>query len=349
MILRELFYFDKETMQSVEDDMYDAELDQTPVKRSDTRKTRLTLSQINRARKGSEISKKEKAKELDFIRQMYGAAGEAAAGIQSVAKVDKSLLTKAQWKQLREQRRLEKQHRLLNKSSTLDNTQNNNVVVDQPAVKHQHFDAPVKKTPPPNSKKTAFVLGNGTSRKPINLDLLKVLGKVYGCNALYRSFDPDYLIAVDVKMVLELNKAGYQRKNHNVWTNPNKSLLKYSGFNFFNPSKGWSSGPTALWLASQHGYDQIYILGFDYKGLNEGTRFNNMYADTTNYKKSTEGATFFGNWMRQTQHVIRDHPHIQYTRVIAPDNYNPPELNKFDNYSTVAVDEFIKFTENSSI
>lgn len=81
MILRELFYFDKDTMQSVEDDMYDADLDQTPVKRSDTRKTRLTLGQINRARKGSEVNKKEKNKELEFIRQMYGAAGgeEAAA------------------------------------------------------------------------------------------------------------------------------------------------------------------------------------------------------------------------------------------------------------------------------
>jgi len=48
----------------------------------DTRKTRLTLNQINRARKASELHIKEKQEELDFIRQMYGiAAQQAAAGI----------------------------------------------------------------------------------------------------------------------------------------------------------------------------------------------------------------------------------------------------------------------------
>jgi len=131
---------------------------------------------------------------------------------------------------------------------------------------------------------TAFVLGNGTSRASVKSQELKTFGKVYGCNALYRTFDPDYLIAVDVKMVLEINKAGYQHK-HNVWTNPNKSYQKMSNLNFFQPSKGWSSGPTALWLASQHGYEKIFILGFDYKGLDEGKKLNNMYSDTVNYKK----------------------------------------------------------------
>ena len=79
------------------------------------------------------------------------------------------------------------------------------------------------------------------------------------------TFDPDYLIAVDTKMILEINKAGYQHK-HTVWTNPNRSF-NMNGFNFFQPSKGWSSGPTALWLASTHVTKHIYILGFDYQGL----------------------------------------------------------------------------------
>ena len=57
------------------------------------------------------------------------------------------------------------------------------------------------------------------------------------------------------------------------------------GFNFFQPSKGWSSGPTALHLASTHDTTDIYILGFDYKGL--GERINNIYADTPNYKKKS--------------------------------------------------------------
>lgn len=83
MILRELFYFDKTTLDNVEDDRYDPVYDDSIVDISDTRKTRLRLKDINRARKASEMHKKEKVKELDFVRQMYGivAQAEAAGGI----------------------------------------------------------------------------------------------------------------------------------------------------------------------------------------------------------------------------------------------------------------------------
>jgi hypothetical protein len=71
MILRELFYFDKETIEPVADNRYEPEYD--------TRKTRLTLRQINRARKASELHTNEKTDELNFVRQMYGIAAQAAA------------------------------------------------------------------------------------------------------------------------------------------------------------------------------------------------------------------------------------------------------------------------------
>jgi hypothetical protein len=80
MILRELFYFDKETVEPIEDKSYDADLDDSPVQRSDTRKTRLTLRQINRVRKASELHKEEQQKELVFVRQMYGIAANAESG-----------------------------------------------------------------------------------------------------------------------------------------------------------------------------------------------------------------------------------------------------------------------------
>jgi len=72
MILRELFYFDKETVDPIEDKRYDATDDQSIVNRDDTRKTRLTLRQINKARKASELHQEEKKQELEFVRQMYG-------------------------------------------------------------------------------------------------------------------------------------------------------------------------------------------------------------------------------------------------------------------------------------
>ena len=72
MILRELFYFDKETVDPIEDKSYDATDDKSIVNRDDTRKTRLTLRQINKARRASELHNEEKIKELEFVRQMYG-------------------------------------------------------------------------------------------------------------------------------------------------------------------------------------------------------------------------------------------------------------------------------------
>lgn len=187
----------------------------------------------------------------------------------------------------------------------------------------------------------AFVLGNGTSRKPIDPKDLKKYGTVYGCNALYRSFTPDYLIAVDSKMIYEIAKAEYQLENP-VWTNPNKSYDKFKGFNFFKPSKGWSSGPTALHLASTHRYNHIYILGFDYKGLDDGKLVNNMYAGTQNYKKIGERATFFGNWLKQTIAVVKENPQTKYTRVIFSNGHIPKDLVGINNLEHISVEEFQK-------
>ena len=82
MILRELFYYDKETLEPVQNDRYEPQYDDSIVDLDDTRQTRLTLRQINRARKASELHTKEKANELDLVRQMYGIAAQAqVAGV----------------------------------------------------------------------------------------------------------------------------------------------------------------------------------------------------------------------------------------------------------------------------
>ena len=177
-----------------------------------------------------------------------------------------------------------------------------------------------------------FVLGNGRSRLNISPKDLQPYGKIYGCNALYREFDPDYLIAVDPKMVIEIDKSGYQ-KSHEVWTNPNSKYRSFQGFRFFQPSLGWSSGPTALNFASTHSPSEVYIFGFDYVG--EGGLLNNVYADSFNYKKSTDTATYYGNWRRQTEQVIKNNRNIKYYRVVDDNNFFDPgwDLPNFRNIS----------------
>lgn len=81
MILRELFYFDKKTMDFENDKGYSPRDDKSIIDFDDQRKTKLTLRQINRARLASELHNEEKEKELDFVRQMYGIAAQAEGGV----------------------------------------------------------------------------------------------------------------------------------------------------------------------------------------------------------------------------------------------------------------------------
>ena len=59
--------------------------------------------------------------------------------------------------------------------------------------------------------KQTFIIGNGESRKGLDLDSLREKGKIYGCNALYRDFTPDVLVVVDEAMMFEIVSSGYQK------------------------------------------------------------------------------------------------------------------------------------------
>ena len=72
-------------------------------------------------------------------------------------------------------------------------------------------------TPPQNqimiNNKTVFIIGNGESRQRIDLAELNQYGRTYGCNALYRDYTPDALIAVDHRMAHQIYWTGYPIDN----------------------------------------------------------------------------------------------------------------------------------------
>jgi tRNA A37 N6-isopentenylltransferase MiaA len=84
MILRELYYFDKKTMEPVEDQRYNPDEDVSVVNLDDTRKTRLTLKDINKARLADDMHRKEATKDLDHVRAMYGLAAQAQGQGESI-------------------------------------------------------------------------------------------------------------------------------------------------------------------------------------------------------------------------------------------------------------------------
>lgn len=80
MLLNEFFYFNEKNNDFAQDRRYDSSRDSSIVKKSDTRKVRLTLRQINQLRLQAEAHQVEQQSELGFIRQMYGTpVGQEAA------------------------------------------------------------------------------------------------------------------------------------------------------------------------------------------------------------------------------------------------------------------------------
>jgi hypothetical protein len=77
MLLCEFFYFNDSTNDFSVDRRYDNANDRSVVKKSDTRKLRLTLKQINQLRIQSEAHDFEKESERAFIQQMYSTPVEA--------------------------------------------------------------------------------------------------------------------------------------------------------------------------------------------------------------------------------------------------------------------------------
>jgi hypothetical protein len=73
MILRELFYIDPDTRHVANDLRYEPHRDTSQLHRDNTRKTRLTLKQINELRKSTEAHILEQESELEFIHSMYAA------------------------------------------------------------------------------------------------------------------------------------------------------------------------------------------------------------------------------------------------------------------------------------
>ena len=65
---------------------------------------------------------------------------------------------------------------------------------------------------------SVFVLGNGPSRK--NIDISKLDGTVIGCNACYRDFTPDVICAIDAGIMSDIIESGYDGQcyfTHNSW------------------------------------------------------------------------------------------------------------------------------------
>jgi len=170
--------------------------------------------------------------------------------------------------------------------------------------------------------KDAFIIGNGKSR--LGFDLKKLPADTYGCNALYRDYSPNFLVAVDRHMYEEIAKSKYGDQNI-VYTNHN-CMSKFGGTCHLipsNPHRG--AGPTATHIAIHDGHKNLFMLGFD---CAEDSADNNVYVDTINYNnKST--IVHVTVWGKQISNIMQSNPQVKFTFV---EGSQPHEIQKLENY-----------------
>jgi hypothetical protein len=189
----------------------------------------------------------------------------------------------------------------------------------------------------------AFVLGNGVSRLAVDLNQLKQRGRIYGCNALYREFVPDVLISTDRGISQVIQNSGYAQNNMMYTRKPLPGLgARTVPQSYF----GFSSGPIAVGLAALDKHLAIYLVGFD-MGPNISNKFNNVYADTEFYKKSSSLPTFTGNWVRQIVTVCKDFSNVSFHRVMGDTTASIPELNNIDNLRSMPMTDFLNRINNT--
>ena len=183
----------------------------------------------------------------------------------------------------------------------------------------------------------AFVLGNGISRQGLDLNLLQKHGKIYGCNALYREFIPDVLVATDRPISAAIQESGYALKNLFYTRRPIDGLgaQKISG-----PYFGYSSGPNAVAIAAEHQHDTVYLLGFD-MGPSAENKINNVYAGTEFYKPSNASPTYTGNWVRQILQIAHDFPTVNFVRVRGATTAQVSQFDAVPNLQNLDLSEFL--------
>ena len=181
----------------------------------------------------------------------------------------------------------------------------------------------------------AFVLGNGVSRLAVDLHQLRDLGTTYGCNALYREFAPHVLISTDRPISDRIQQEGYANTHRMLTRRP---IPGSGAMRVPQEYYGFSSGPIATAQACLDGHRVIYLVGFDMGPLHN--QFNNVYADTEFYKKSSARPTYTGNWVRQIQTISRTFTDRSFIRVQGATTAPIPEFDKLGNLCHMPMADF---------
>ena len=184
----------------------------------------------------------------------------------------------------------------------------------------------------------ACVIGNGISRKEFDLNpvfnhfggLLRTKKlQTYGCNALYRDYEPDFLVVSgdDSQIITEVAESGYC-DNHIVYAAAPHIQYHPGKFYLIPQDPAWNSGSVATMLACFDNHKKVFLLGFD--GQDTAHYNYNMYADTPGYQNTRftrdSGPAFLDITMSKIFSVYND---VDFVRVMPGRYAAMPESWKY--------------------
>ncbi len=177
----------------------------------------------------------------------------------------------------------------------------------------------------------ALVIGNGESRKHLNLETYRSEYSLIGCNAIHRDMAVDHLICCDRRMAEEATK-NPQIKPSQIYVRPdwfhyfrktlkNKNVnclpeLPYQGATKADQPINWGSGCYAVLLAAHLGFKEITLVGFDLYPTDK--HVNNIYKGTTNYSRIDSNPVDPSYWIYQLGKIFTHFPDTSFIVL----NYN---------------------------
>lgn len=130
--------------------------------------------------------------------------------------------------------------------------------------------------------KSAVIIGNGTSRKFFNLEKFTV--PTFGCNYLYKEFQPTYLVAIDDPILEVLYKSEYPQ--HRIiapvhWERWEPENLHGDGRKLRS-----NTGINCMREAVKRGFKHMFIVGLDFIFEKSEYQTGNVFAGQPNYETS---------------------------------------------------------------
>lgn len=185
-------------------------------------------------------------------------------------------------------------------------------------------------------KVKATVIGNGTSRAGISLESLD--GVVFGCNALYRVYEPDYLVAIDTAIVNEIRASDFPKEKFieppedEKWE-PVELHWKASNGPFWKPQRPRSNaGMNAILEAIKMGFNDLYMYGYDFLIVDDAQATSNMFEGTSCYGPETRAnINDTRNRFNYLFYILQKNPTVNFT-FLFPDEmriYHPDMNNCF--------------------